>query len=91
MQQPVDYELASYYVSTNPRSSFVTGLRASRAVPGRRLALRGREFAIHSTGGETERRTLGDAAEICAILERELLVRVPDRAALRARLDQLPA
>lgn len=90
-QHPIDYELASYYVSTHPRSPFVTGLKAARAIPGRRLALRDREFAIHHSGGKSERRTLGDATEICATLERDFLLRLPDRAALLARLEQLPA
>ncbi len=49
-QHQVDYEVTSYYLSTNPTSHFVTGLIAARAEQGRRLALRGRDFAIHELG-----------------------------------------
>jgi N-hydroxyarylamine O-acetyltransferase len=77
-------------MSTHPRSHFVTGLIAARSAPDRRLALRGRDFAAHHRGGETERRTLGSAAEIRGVLENEFLIRLPDHPGLDARLNSQP-
>ncbi|HWM87545.1 MAG TPA: arylamine N-acetyltransferase [Kofleriaceae bacterium] len=88
-QHRVDYEVTSYFLSANPASHFVTGLIAARAAPGLRFALRGRDFAVHTTGGETARRTLS-TSEIMEVLERDFLVRLPDREALERRLASLP-
>ena len=89
-QHQVDYEVTSYYLSTSPTSHFVTGLIAARAEPGRRLALRGRDFAVHELDGETTRRTLPTPDEIMAVLESDFRIRLPDRGALSARLAALP-
>lgn len=88
-QYPVDYAATNYFLSTSPSSHFVTGLVAARAEEGRRLALRGRDFAIHHAGGRTERRRLESADEILAALDRDFLITPPEPAALRARLDLL--
>lgn len=90
-QFPADYRVSNYWTSTNPDSHFVTGLTAARAIPGQRLALRNREFAVHVTRGNTERRTLGDAAEIRAVLKSEFLIRLPQHPGLDRKLDALPA
>jgi N-hydroxyarylamine O-acetyltransferase len=90
-QHQIDYEVSSYYLSTNPTSHFVTGLIAARAEPGRRLALRGRDFAIHALDGETSRRTLSTPDQIIEVLEGDFHIRLPDRDALVARLASLPA
>jgi N-hydroxyarylamine O-acetyltransferase len=89
-QYPIDYQASSYYLSTHPASHFVTGLVAARAEPGRRLALRGRELAIHELGCDTARRALSGAREIMDVLEREFGIALPDRDALERRLAQLP-
>jgi N-hydroxyarylamine O-acetyltransferase len=90
-QYQVDYEVASYYVSTSPTSHFVTGLIAARTEPGRRLALRNRELAIHELEGDTRRRALSSPAEIMDALERDFSIALPpDRAALERRLAALP-
>lgn len=89
-QQDIDYELANYYTATNPNSHFTSNLIAARAEPGRRLVLRNRDFAIHPTGGATERRTLGNAAEICAVLEGDFRLRLPEHPDLVRKLDALP-
>lgn len=89
-QQDIDYELANYYTSTSPNSHFTSSLIAARAEPGRRLVLRNRDFAVHHTGGATERRTLDDAAEICALLERDFRLRLPEHPDLARKLDALP-
>lgn len=89
-QHPQDYEPVNYYLSTHPSSHFVHSLVAARAAPDRRLALRNREFAVHPLGGETRRRTLGSAAEIIEVLEREFLLNLAGLPRLAARLDALP-
>lgn len=89
-QYPIDYRAANYFLSTHPESHFVAALVAARAVPGRRLALRNREFAVHDQRGGTTRRTLREVAEIRSVLEREFLIRLPTHPQLDARLDGLP-
>lgn len=90
-QHDIDYELANHFVSTHPRSHFTFNLAVARAEPGRRYALRNREFAVHHTGGETERRVLKDATEICDLLEGVFRLCVPDHPELARRLGQLPS
>lgn len=89
-QYPIDFAISNYWVSTRPESKFVTNLYAARATPGHRLTLRNREFAVHTVGGDTGRRTLGSAAEICAVLAREFGIRLPTNPSLDQRLDALP-
>lgn len=90
-QFAADYRVGNWWTSTNPDSHFVTGLSAARAPAGRRLTLRNREFAVHVTGGATERRTLHDTAEICAVLQDEFLIRLPQHPALDQKLESFPA
>lgn len=90
-QYPIDYLASNYFLSTHPDSHFVTGLTAARAEPGRRLALRNREFALHTANGETTRRMLRSATEIREVLENDFLIRLPPHPELDRRLDSLPA
>jgi N-hydroxyarylamine O-acetyltransferase len=80
-QHDVDYQVSSYFLSANPASHFVTGLMIARAAPGRRFAMRGNAFAVHETGGRTERRELATAKELAAVLEHDFGIEIPDRAA----------
>ncbi|MBA2078654.1 arylamine N-acetyltransferase [Rhodanobacter sp. PCA2] len=86
----IDYVVANHYVSTFPTSNFVRHLIVARTASDRRLTLRDREFTVRRPDAEPERRTLRDGEEMCRVLEREFLLRLPDRAALRQRLDALP-
>lgn len=87
-QAEIDYQLPSWYMSTSPKSHFVFGLTCSITPPGRRLALRNFDYSIHHSGGATERRKLGSAAEICDVIEREIGIAIPDRSALCRRIDE---
>jgi len=87
-QHQIDYELANWWTSASPRSHFTQGLTIARTLPDRRLALRNREFAIHSASG-TERRTLPDAEAVCTLLETEFGLDLPDRAGLAERIAGL--
>ncbi|SMF09584.1 N-hydroxyarylamine O-acetyltransferase [Tistlia consotensis] len=89
-QHDLDYAASSWFLSTNPGSPFVTGLMVARAAPDRRLTLRDRSFALHRPGAGSERRTLGSAAELRAVLSGDFGIALPDHADLDRRLDSLP-
>jgi N-hydroxyarylamine O-acetyltransferase len=89
-REHVDFVVANHFVSTFPDSRFVRHLVAARTAADRRLSLLDREFTVRRPGLEPERRTLRDGAEACRVLEQEFLLRLPDRAELERRIDQLP-
>ncbi len=82
----VDYEVANWYVSTHPKSMFVTTLLAARPAPGVRCGLRNNEFTARRLSGETERRVLRDADEMRAVLEEVFLLKTPRDAEFEERL-----
>ena len=91
-QNEIDYAVANWYTSTHPGSHFRHGLTLARPLPGRRLSLRGNEFAIHSIGRPSERRLLVTPEAVSTVIEQDFGIRIPDRAALLARLHRdLPA
>lgn len=87
-QLPVDYELANWWTSANPRSHFTFSLVAALSPPGKRLALRNLDYAVHA-GGETERRRLETPFEVLDILQRDFGIDIPNRDALLARVEAL--
>lgn len=88
-QLPVDYELGNWWTSTNPASHFTFSLIAARSPPGRRLALRNFDYAVHISGERTERRQLRQPEEVCEVLEREFELELPDREQLLKRLEAI--
>jgi N-hydroxyarylamine O-acetyltransferase len=86
-QFDLDYQLPNWFMSTSPRSHFVSGLTCARALPDRRLALRNFDYAIHHLGGTTERRHLGSAEEICDVIEQDFGIHLPDQAVLKQRIE----
>jgi N-hydroxyarylamine O-acetyltransferase len=88
-QEPIDYVVANYYVSTWPTSHFVTSLVAARATPGGRHGLRNNRLSIHRLDGTGEQRTLSNSAEVSAALREFFGIAVPDEAAFATRLAQL--
>jgi N-hydroxyarylamine O-acetyltransferase len=54
-QHQVDYEVASYFVSTHPDSPFTRTLAAQLPTPGARYLLRNRELTIERTDGVESR------------------------------------
>ncbi|MCW4462343.1 arylamine N-acetyltransferase [Sphingomonas sp. BT-65] len=91
-QHEIDYLVANWYTSTHPSSHFRHGLTLARPLAGRRVSLRGNEFALHPLGGASERRTLATPEEIVAVIEADFGIAIPDRPALLARLHRdLPA
>ncbi len=87
----IDYEVTNWYLSTNPRSRFVTDLVAARADRDRRYALRNADFAVHYPGGSTERRTLSTVSELKDVLTDPLGLCLPDYPGLDAALARVLA
>ena len=75
-----DYEVSNWYLAHHPESIFVKGLMAARADTDRRYALRNLRYSIHHRHGETERRVIGDLAELKNVLTRDLRIPIPDAA-----------
>jgi arylamine N-acetyltransferase len=63
----IDLEVGSWYVSTHPRSGFVTGLTAALIADDARYNLRGRHLAIHADGA-TEKIRYDTAADVLEAL-----------------------
>src|SRR6185369_12800132 len=66
-QPRIDLEVGSWYVSTYPKSHFVTGLTVALVVGDARWNLRGRNLAIHRAG-QTEQIRFDDAAQVLTAL-----------------------
>lgn len=84
----VDYQVSSHFLSTHPSSHFLSTLVAARALPDRRYALRNNRLSTHHLGGRSEQREIASAAELADVLEGQLAIVIPDRAAFEARLRQ---
>jgi arylamine N-acetyltransferase len=68
VQQRVDLEIGSWYVSTHPDSVFVRGLSAGLIADDARWELRGRVLRVHRLAGGSERTVLASAAEVVEVL-----------------------
>ena len=88
-QLAVDDELGNWWTSANPASHFTFSLIAARSPAGRRHALRNFDYSIHVTGGESEKRRLENAEEVCAVLESDFGIDIPDRDQFVARVQAL--
>jgi N-hydroxyarylamine O-acetyltransferase len=88
-QHQVDFEVANWYTSTHPSSHFVTSLVAAKPAPGCRYTLRNNEFAVHYTDGRTQRRTVGEAAELRDLLASVFGVVLPDSVELESELNRI--
>ena len=88
-QLSVDYELGNWWTSANPASHFTFSLIAARSPPGRRLALRNFDYAVHISDGPTERRQLRRPEEVCEVLEGDFELELPDRERLLRRLEAI--
>jgi len=88
-QQPGDYEVGNWYVSTHPQSIFVNNLLAARPAPGKRYAMRNNALAIHHLGGETEKRTIESGGELREVLETLFNINVPTGPQVDELLNRL--
>jgi arylamine N-acetyltransferase len=90
-QQPVDYEAVNWYVSTHPKSHFVTSLLVARATEGGRISLNDNFFTRRHPSGRSEKKPLKSVSEIRSILESEFRIRLPDHAGFDSALNRIVA
>ena len=83
-----DYELSNWYLCHFPESPFVKNLMAARVTPDRRYALFNNRLSTHHLNGATEQVMLNTAAELRAVLERELRIVLPDDPGVNAVLER---
>jgi N-hydroxyarylamine O-acetyltransferase len=88
-QQPSDYAMANWWVSTHPESHFVNRLGVAIVAPGRRYALRDAELAIHDAQTGTTRTRVESVAELRALLTERFFIRLPSDRALDRILERL--
>jgi arylamine N-acetyltransferase len=88
-QPRIDLEVGSWYVSTYPKSFFVTGLTAAVVKDDARWNMRGRRLAIHRAG-KTEQIAFATAADVLTALTDRFGIDVADlgdRADVEARVN----
>jgi N-hydroxyarylamine O-acetyltransferase len=88
-QQPSDYAMANWWVSTHPESHFVNRLGVAIVASERRYALRDAELAIHDAQSGTARIRVPSAAELKALLAERFRIRLPDDPALARILERI--
>ena len=89
-QLAVDDELGNWWTSASPASHFTFSLIAARSPAGRRHALRNFDYSFHGSGRQSEHRRLAGPEEVCAVLEDDFGIEIPDRDMFVARLETLP-
>jgi arylamine N-acetyltransferase len=90
-QPQIDLTVGSWYVSTHPKSHFVTGLLVAMVTDDARYNLSGRNLAIHRDG-ETEKVLLDGAAAVLDTLRDRFGINIDDageRRAVEARIDAI--
>ena len=87
-QQRIDYEVASWYVSTFPQSLFVQHLMAGRPTPDRRFGLMDNTLTVYHRDGTSERTVLDSVQALEASLERDFLLDLSGVVGLRAALQR---
>lgn len=73
-----DYEVASWYLSNNPTSHFITGLIAALPFENGRHVLRNGDFATHYLNGGHERRTIENVVDLKNTLQNVFRIVLPD-------------
>jgi arylamine N-acetyltransferase len=90
-QPRIDLEVGSWYVSTHPKSFFVTGLTAALVTDNVRWNLRGRHLAIHRAEN-TERIRFDTASDVLDVLTDRFgidMADLGDRADVEARVNEV--
>lgn len=77
-----DYEMANWYVSTNPESHFVTDLIIARSGVGCRYTLHNNQFRVHYLTGKAERQVIGSSDELRGLLENEFQLNISNLSGL---------
>lgn len=89
VQADIDYTIGNWYVSTLPDSPFVGQLKVARLAAGKRYTLANANYAVHYLDRPSEKRALGSADELIALLQDTFGIRLPAHAQLRETLDGL--
>ncbi len=84
-----DSEVGNWYTSTYPTAHFVNELMAARADSDCRHALRNNSYVIHYLTGNSDRRTLDNAAELRAVLETAFRITLPNTELLDKTLERI--
>lgn len=85
-----DYEIASWYLSTNPESRFLTNLIAARPDHDRRYALLDTTLTTHPLNSRSpERHTVATVEELLDVLRGTFLLDIPDSEAITSGLQRL--
>jgi N-hydroxyarylamine O-acetyltransferase len=90
-QAIADYEVSSWYLTSHPKSPFLTTLVAARVQGDRRYALRNTDFAIHHRDGFTDRRALLTTQDMRMTLEGMFAIDVPRSAEMDAVFERIIA
>lgn len=88
-QHPVDDELGNWWTSASPASQFTSSLVAARSPAGRRHALRNFDYSVHVPGQDSQKRRLEGPEEVCAVLEEDFSIEIPDRERFISRLEAI--
>ncbi len=86
-QHAVDYEMANWFTSTSPASSFTQVLTAQRAAPDVRRMLRDRLYT-EDRGTVVAERTLADDDEVLRVLAADFGLEFPAGTRFRARRSE---
>jgi arylamine N-acetyltransferase len=84
----IDRHVGSWYVSTFPKSGFVTGLSAALVTDDARYNLRGRNLAIHRNG-TSERIRFDTAAQVVAALTDRFGIDLTGLGDVEARINEV--
>jgi N-hydroxyarylamine O-acetyltransferase len=76
-QVMADHEQGNWFVSTHPRSRFLTGLLAARPDAQRRLGLFNNELVVHTRGAGSTKTELKSVAELRDVLTDVFGIRLP--------------
>jgi N-hydroxyarylamine O-acetyltransferase len=76
-QEPADYEMANYYVSTNPASRFVHTMTAQKVTTSERHTLRNREYSV-DYGSHIATRELSNSEDVTGLLTETFGLLLPE-------------
>jgi N-hydroxyarylamine O-acetyltransferase len=76
-QTPAELEVANWYTSTHPDSTFTKRLMAARSVGKSRLALLDNRFRVYRGDGSIEQRTLATPDDLGSLLHNDFKIHLP--------------
>jgi len=88
-QQPIDYEVANFYLYTHPSSIFRNNLIAGRPFENGRYALSNNMFTTHYLGKESVKKTLTSVDEVRDVLTDIFKIKLPAHADLNSRIESV--